>query len=156
MKKRKQKALKYLGLSIVCFGLHACSIFLEPFAVNSENKMAGVLFWVTLLAGAVLFGACREIISKTSGYQEWKQKKVIGVFGFFRTPPARIMDPILLVSFALTIVGNLTRSIPEGVLLAVMAIMLFTFYLYMIVNGRVYRYMTMSERKEKKSEKEGN
>ena len=83
MKKRKQKALKYLGLSIVCFGLHACSIFLEPFAVNSENKMAaggyilGVLFWVTLLAGAVLFGACREIISKTSGYQEWKQKKVI-------------------------------------------------------------------------------
>ena len=83
MKKRKQKALKYLGLSIVCFGLHACSIFLEPFAVNSENKMAaggyilGVLFWVTLLAGAVLFGACREIISKTSGYQEWKQKKLL-------------------------------------------------------------------------------
>lgn len=69
---------------------------------------------------------------------------------------ARIMDPILLVSFALTIVGNLTGSIPEGVLLAVMAIMLFTFYLHMIVNGRVYRYMTMSERKEKKSEKEGN
>ena len=71
MKKRKQKALKYLGLSIVCFGLHACSIFLEPFAVNSENKVAaggyilGVLFWVTLLAGAVLFGVCREIISKT-------------------------------------------------------------------------------------------
>lgn len=76
MKKRKQKALKYLGLSIVCFGLHACSIFLEPFAVNSENKVAaggyilGVLFWVTLLAGAVLFGVCREIISKTAGYQE--------------------------------------------------------------------------------------
>lgn len=52
MKKRKQKALKYLGLSIVCFGLHACSIFLEPFAVNSENKVAaggyilGVLFWL--------------------------------------------------------------------------------------------------------------
>lgn len=92
MKKRKQKALKYLGLSIVCFGLHACSIFLEPFAVNSENKVAavgyilGVLFWVTLLAGAVLFGACWKIISKISGYQEWKQKKVIGVFGFFRTP----------------------------------------------------------------------
>ena len=146
MKKRKQKALKYLGLSIVCFGLHACSIFLEPFAVNSENKVAaggyilGVLFWVTLLAGAVLFGVCREIISKTAGYQEWKQKKIIGVFGFFRTPPARIMDPILLVSFALTIVGNLTGSIPEGVLLVVMAIMLFTFYLHMIVNGRIYRY----------------
>ena len=86
MKKRKQKALKYLGLSIVCFGLHACSIFLEPFAVNSENKVAaggyilGVLFWVTLLAGAVLFGVCREIISKTAGYQEWKQKKIIGVW----------------------------------------------------------------------------
>ena len=66
------------------------------------------------------------------------------------------MDPILLVSFALTIVGNLTGSIPEGVLLVVMAIMLFTFYLHMIVNGRIYRYMIMSERKEKKSEKEGN
>lgn len=51
MKKRKQKALKYLGLSIVCFGLHACSIFLEPFAVNSENKVAavGYILGVTLL-----------------------------------------------------------------------------------------------------------
>ena len=38
----------------------------------------------------------------------------------------------------------------------VFLLLLFTFYLYMIVNGRVYRYMTMSERKEKKSEKEGN
>lgn len=162
MKKRKQKALKYLGLSIVCFGLHACSIFLEPFAVNSENKMAaggyilGVLFWVTLLAGAVLFGACLGNHFQNFWLSGVETKESYWCVWFFRHRRARIMDPILLVSFALTIVGNLTRSIPEGVLLAVMAIMLFTFYLYMIVNGRVYRYMTMSERKEKKSEKEGN
>lgn len=118
MKKRKQKALKYLGLSIVCFGLHACSIFLEPFAVNSENKVAaggyilGVLFWVTLLAGAVLFGVCREIISKTAGYQEWKQRKLLVCLDSSEHPPARIMDPILLVSFALTIVGNLDGKHP--------------------------------------------
>ena len=34
----------------------------------------------------------------------------------------------------------------------VLAVMVFTFYLHMMVNGRVYRYMTLSERKEKKSE----
>ena len=52
--------------------------------------------------------------------------------------------------------SNLTGNIPEGLLLVVLAVMVFTFYLHMMVNGRVYRYMTMSERKEKKSEKEGN
>lgn len=162
MKKRKRKALKYMGLSIVCFGLHACSIFLEPFAINNENNVTaggyvlGSLFWITLLVGTVFFGICWKILSGDSGYQEWKQKKVMGVFGFFRTRAAWVMDPILLLSLVITIAGNRMGNIPDGILLVVMAIMLFTFYLHMIVNGRVYRYMTMSERKEKKSEKEGN
>ena len=67
MRKRKRKTLKYMRLSLLCFGLHACSL-----------------------------------------------------------------------------------------LLVVLAVMIFTFYLHMMVNGRVYRYMTLSERKEKKSENKEN
>lgn len=39
MRKRKRKTLKYMRLSLLCFGLHACSLFLEPFAINGENEM---------------------------------------------------------------------------------------------------------------------
>ena len=65
MRKRKRKTLKYMRLSLLCFGLHACSLFLEPFAINGENEMTtagyalGGIFWASLLAGTVLFEICR-------------------------------------------------------------------------------------------------
>lgn len=157
---KKEKARKCLILSILCFFVHACSIFLEPLAINKDNQITiggyalGMIFWLSLIAGGIFFLFCWKIISKNISYQIWKEKKVIGVWGSFRTPAAKIIDGILLVSLVLTIAGNLLENIPEGILLAVMAIMQFTFYLHMIVNGRVYRYMTLSERKEKKSEGE--
>lgn len=162
MKKRKRKTLKYMRLSLLCFGLHACSFFLEPFAINGENEITavgyalGVIFWASLLVGTVLFEICRRNLSGDAGYREWKQRKVPGIFGFFRTKAARIVDPILLLATVITIVSNLTGNIPEGLLLVVLAVMVFTFYLHMMVNGRVYRYMTLSERKEKKSENKEN
>lgn len=162
MRKRKRKTLKYMRLSLLCFGLHACSLFLEPFAINGENEMTtagyalGGIFWASLLAGTVLFEICRRNLSGDAGYREWKQKKVSGIFGFFRTKAARIVDPILLLATVITIVSNLTGNILEGLLLVVLAVMVFTFYLHMMVNGRVYRYMTLSERKEKKSENKEN
>ena len=57
MRKRKRKTLKYMRLSLLCFGLHACSLFLEPFAINGENEMTtagyalGGIFWASFLAG---------------------------------------------------------------------------------------------------------
>ena len=162
MRKRKRKTLKYMRLSLLCFGLHACSLFLEPFAINGENEMTtagyalGGIFWASFLAGTVLFEICRRNLSGDAGYREWKQKKVPGIFGFFLTKAARIVDPILLLSMVITIVSNLTGNFPEGLLLVVLAVMVFTFYLHMKVKGRVYRNMTLSERKEKKSENKEN
>ena len=103
MRKRKRKTLKYMRLSLLCFGLHACSLFLEPFAINGENEMTtagyalGGIFWASFLAGTVLFEICRRNLSGDAGYREWKQKKVPGIFGFFLTKAARIVDPILLL-----------------------------------------------------------
>lgn len=162
MRKEKQKALRWLSLAVISFFIHACSVFLEPFAVNADNEVTvagyvlGGIFWVSLIVGGVFFWLCWKTIASHDGYRQWKEKKIIGIFGFFRTNAAKIMDPVLLLSLAITITGILTGKMPDGLLLVVIAIVLFTFYLHMIVNGRVYRYMTLSERKEKKGEKERN
>ena len=96
MRKRKRKTLKYMRLSLLCFGLHACSLFLEPFAINGENEMTtagyalGGIFWASFLAGTVLFEICRRNLSGDAGYREWKQKKVPGIFGFCGSDPVTV------------------------------------------------------------------
>ena len=75
-----------------------------------------------------------------------------GILTFFRTKGARRVDPIWIVALLISILGNLWDEIPNTLTLIAMSITLFMFYLHMIVNGRVYRYMISNERKERKRE----
>ena len=59
---------------------------------------------------------------------------------------------VLLVALLVSILGNLWVKVPNTLTLIAMSITLFMFYLHMIVNGRVYRYMISNERKERKRE----
>lgn len=59
---------------------------------------------------------------------------------------------VWLVALLVSILGNLWDKIPKILTLIAMSITLFMFYLHMIVNGRVYRYMISNERKERKRE----
>ena len=58
--------------------------------MTTAGYALGGIFWASLLAGTVLFEICRRNLSGDAGYREWKQKKVPGIFGFFRTKAARI------------------------------------------------------------------
>lgn len=59
---------------------------------------------------------------------------------------------VWLVALLVSILGNLWVKVPNTLTLIAMSITLFMFYLHMIVNGRVYRYMISNERKERKRE----
>lgn len=59
---------------------------------------------------------------------------------------------VWLVALQVSILGNLWVKVPNTLTLIAMSITLFMFYLHMIVNGRVYRYMISNERKERKRE----
>ena len=161
MKKRKRKARKWLLVSCLCFAGNALSILLEPFtiienssAITFEGYVLGALFWIFLLLGCICFWLCWNIVHQSNIYQEWKQKKVPGVLGLFRTKAARVIDPVWFITLMISIWGNVVPEAPRLITLPAMSLTLFTFYLHMIGNGRVYRYMTLhNERKEKESEK---
>ena len=165
MKKRRKKVWQWLRISCQCFVGNALSVLLVPFTVI-ENSSAmtymgyvlGALFWTFLLFGILCFWLCWNIVHQSNIYQEWKQKKVPGILGFFRTKVARVIDPLWLIVLAVSIWGNISAAIPQVVTLLAMSLTLFTFYLHMICNGRVYRYMTLNnnERKDKESEEREN
>lgn len=161
MKRRKKRARQWLLISCMCFAGNALSILLEPLTIV-ENSSAltpmgyvlGALFWMFLFLGCVCFWLCWNILHQSNIYQEWKQKKLPGVLGLFRTKTARVIDPIWIFTLILSIWGNVVPEVPRLITLSAMSLTLFTFYLHMIVNGRVYRYMTLNnERKDKESEK---
>ena len=67
---------------------------------------------------------------------------------------ARVIDLLWLIVLAVSIWGNISTAIPQIVTLLAMSLTLFAFYLHMICNGRVYRYMTLNNNERKGNESE--
>lgn len=163
MKIRSEREWRYLAVSCLCFAANAISIWLLPFTVVRDSSamtgagyLLGVLFWAALLLGILFFGLAWRVVRQSSAYQEWRKTDGPWIPGFFRTGAARAVDPLWAASLAASILGNVLEGIPDAVTLAAMSLALATFYLHLICNGRVYRYMTQKERTEENSEETEN
>lgn len=159
MRQRRKKAVRYLKLSIFCFAIQAASVLLEPFALKADGSgltgigyLLGVVFWLGLLSGCFFFWMTWNLMHQSTVYQEQKMKRMPGILGFFRTDAAKMTDPIWIAALAISVLGNVWDKFPHMMTLSAMSLALFMFYLHMIVNGRVYRYMISNERKERRSE----
>ena len=159
MRRRRRIAGHYLKASIFCFGLHAASVLLELFAFQPDGEsmtkagyLAGILFWLGCLGGILFFWLAWHMMHQSTVYQEQKKKMLPGILAFFRTKGARRIDSIWIAALVVSILGTLWVKVPNTLTLIAMSITLFMFYLHMIVNGGVYRYMISNERKERKRE----
>ena len=154
-----KKAKLMLYVSIVGFLISALSVFLVPFSTG-ENALqdtvgvvAGILFWLGILIG-IAFYLIVWVQIRNGEYQVLKKKFRPACITFFTKPIALITDAAFLVALAVTIVGNTLVVFGEIVQLILMAVLLFTFFVHFILNGKVYRYLTKDyQREEKKSEK---
>ena len=159
MRRRRKIAVRYLSVSVFCFGIHAASVWLEPFAFQTNGDgitivgyLAGAIFWLGWLGGNLFFWLAWYMMHQSTVYQEQKKKMLPGILAFFRTKGVRRIDSIWIAALLISILGNLWVKVPNTLTLIAMSITLFMFYLHMIVNGRVYRYMISNERKERKRE----
>lgn len=159
MIRRRKIAGRYLKASVFCFGLHAASVLLEPFAfqlgrdgITKAGYLAGTIFWLGWLGGILFFWLAWHMMHQSTVYQEQKKKMLPGILAFFRTKGVKRIDSIWIVALLISILGNLWVKVPNTLTLIAMSITLFMFYLHMIVNDRVYRYMISNERKERKRE----
>lgn len=160
MKTHKKIGRKTFLISILSFLLSAVSVFLLPMVKGKEDGsltsieiLIGSLFWLGIILGVFLFYLTWRFIRNDSQYIELKKEHKPAVWAFFSTRFGRIVDIAFLLSVFLVVVSNITKSMPDLVVLISMFFMLYSFCLHFMLNGRVYKYLFLI-RKKKEGEKE--
>lgn len=132
-----------------CIGYFICaaSTLLLPWAVGSDSRLSvfgfatGILFWIGLLAGTVLFIVSWLKVRSEAGYKKKSEQRRLGCISFFRSKVAAVADIICILMIIATIVGNFVTAFPYLVNVIIMFLLIFTLCLHCIFNGKVYRYL---------------
>lgn len=150
-----KKEIVALTISIISFFLLAASFLFMPLENKQLQIMAGVMFWLFLILGigsqvllAILF---KQACAKN---KEWRiQKHRIGIFVIGKNKLSIAADIVLLTS-ALTfaVLMFLTRG-TGYISYIVLTILVFSFCMHCILNGKVYYYICERAKRLKKGGK---
>ena len=149
---RKRSGKRLMILSILGFFVCALSALLLPLSVAAGRQLSvigllvGILFWVGLLGGIVLFFMSWLKVKSDRGYLTLKTESRWGLISFFRSGPAATADVLCIVMIIATVVGNLLPVFPYVLNAVIIFILIFTFCLHCILNGRVFRYLCKGRR----------
>lgn len=133
-------------LSETAYFISAASIWLIPISdstvesTGAVSYIPGILFWIGLVLGvlfwALAYGKCRLL----EGYKRIRGKSRPGFITFFSNKPAIAADVLFILSLILTGVSAFVRM--NFILsLCSLFVLLFTFHLHYLLNGRVYKYI---------------
>ena len=139
MKQNKSDRI-YLGISICGFALMSVSFLLMP--IETMRVLPGLLFWIGLFVGiafqVVLEARRRSFFARYKVKREKMQKPKNGLLTFASNKIAAIVDNIFVVSIVATILAFIfTRGVGYLCYICI-SIMLLTFCLHCILNGRNY------------------
>lgn len=161
MKTHRKVGRRLFLISLVAFLSSACSVWLVPFIKDRDDGtislisiIIGIIFWIGLLVGIIFFIITWIKVKNDGDYQMLKKKKKPGYISFFTNRFAMIADGLLIISCVVTIVGSYFIRMPAGILIPVLFLALYSLYLHFLLNGRVYSYISIKKKKEKKNEKQ--
>ena len=130
----------FLGISVCGFALMAISFLLIP--IESLSILAGVLFWSGLLIGVAfqitLEARRRAFFAKYKIKREKMQKPRNGLLTFASNKLAAVVDNILIVSIAATVLAFLFTRGTGYLCYVCISVLLLSFCLHFIFNGRNY------------------
>ncbi len=138
-----KKEMVTLAISIISFFLLAISFLFMPLESKLLQIMAGIMFWLFLAVGiasqillAVWF---KQACSKN---KEWRmQKQRVGIFAIGKNRFSIVADFILLIS---TVIFSVLMILTRGtgyISYIVLTILVFSFCMHCILNGKVYYYI---------------
>lgn len=136
---------KLLIISVIGYFCCAASVLLLPLSVSEGGEMntAGyalaLTFWIGLAVGILFFVLAWSRVKKSDDYQKLKKALKPGWAGFFSGKAATAADILFLIALAVTIAGNSAAGVPYMVTLAGMFLLIFTFCMHFILNGRVWK-----------------
>ena len=150
--KRKKVDIIWLIISVACFLLVSISILLMPIVSTTNPETLGIMryvpglmFWIFLAGGIItqIVLAVRRRKWFTLSGKDPKTGERIGLISFFACPLAGFFDVIAAVSlvcFAVSI------FISGGYLaLVFMAVLVFSFSMHCILNGKIYYHILSRE-----------
>ncbi|MBO5460386.1 MAG: hypothetical protein J5983_01140 [Ruminococcus sp.] len=140
--------LKVYIASLVFFGISAASVFLVASIPEGEEglttagMLVGILFWTGIVLGVITFLISWLLVKRDSKYLLFKKSVKPGAISFGKTKQGIIVDCGFVIFLILTILGNVVIAFPDVIMMFCVFLMLYTFYLHFMLNGKVYRYIT--------------
>ena len=146
--KRKQTDRAFLIVSICGFALMSISFLLMP--LENMRILPGLLFWGGLLLGvafqSTLEARRRAFFARYNVNRKRMQRPRNGLLSFGSNKVAKTADIILAVSVVATILAFLLTRGPGYICYICIAVLLMSFCLHCILNGRNYFHANNQDR----------
>ncbi len=143
--------------AVIAYSISSASILLLPFSGNDGEGLSamgyiiGILFWAGLLAGVGCWSAAYMGCRQKKGMQTAINTEKTGMICFFQNRQAVIADIVLIVSVA-AMIGSMVISFGMWLNLITMFLLLYSFHLHYLFNGRLYKFLFKKRRRRERKE----
>ena len=143
MKKTNRVFQQFIIALCSLFISSACILFV-PLVYNKSKAtiICSVVFWVSLILGYTLIFLIHRKRTKNG-------RGKISIITFFRNPPAKVADAVLIISVVVVIaMGILKKQVGYGQYI-IYFIIVFSFHMHSLFNSDTYRFIQGEVRRGK-------
>lgn len=145
MEKRKKTARLCHNLSMICFLISSCVVFLIPladkYAGTVMDYLPGILFWTAILLGIILYIMSYRLIKDAKGFQMLRSVERPGALAPGSIPEGLAADILFVPACVITMLGTFVMAIPGWIMIISMWITILSFYGHLILNGKIYKFL---------------
>ncbi len=150
----KNKEYTFLYVSIGSFFLMSVSFLLMPidFAIKGLqiiNSLVGIMFWVFLALGIItqyILGHSRKKWFLKNRIRRFQFENKIGLISFFQNPFAIAADIVMLSSLIGLVISVIATNGIGYACYIFMSLLVFSFCMHCILNGKIYFFLTNQEK----------
>lgn len=148
MKTHKDVGRKLFRISMFCFLISSITVFFVGLipegtkGLSQAGMVIGILFWLGILLGILFFVLSWRRVKDDDEYEKLRSNTKPGYISFGKTKYGIITDCLVLVFLIVTILGNTAVHFPDVVMMFCLFILIYSFCLRFLMNGRVYRYIS--------------
>ena len=115
-------------------------------SIDNYSNILGILFWVFLAIGVItqfVLSYRLKLWCRTDKNALLKSKRMsYGVIAFWKNPPARISDAVMLISIVGLVISILATDATGYMCYVFVSLLVFAFCSHCIFNGKIYHYLT--------------
>lgn len=147
-----EKKLKLLVCLMICLACLQCLlIFTIPFVSVEGNSIQRIMayvvamfFWLAVISEIIIARQSSKIRAKMER-RIYRNKQIrlssVGILSFFKNKEAMMADVLLFVSVVVLGIVIWAKIVTTWIIICVVSILILSFNMHCILNGRNYRYI---------------